>query len=508
MTQLLIMCAYLAVLVGLGFVTNRKFRGTARDYFAASHSIGSVVLLLSVFGATMTAFALIGSTSESYRSGIGVYGMLASWSGFVHTAVFFFVGLKLWAIGKRYGYLTQVQYFRDRFECNHIGLALFPFLVGLVIPYILTALISAEAVTTALTRGAFPEAFAETNGGVPPWLSGLVICLVVLAYIFFGGLRGAAWANALQTFVFIGTGIAAFYLISRELGGISAATQAVLASHPEKLMRQDSVLQSDFFFYCLIPLSVGTFPHVFQHWLTARSAETFKLTIVAHPIFILILWLPCVLLGVWATSAILPDGSLVIPLEHPPNTELAILVEKLTTPLVGAFLGAGILAAIMSSLDSQFLCLSSIFANDIVAHYWGEDRVDDKRRLFLGRVFVVAAAGVAYLLSLAEPRAVFQLGVWAFSGFTALFPLVVAALYWRGATTAGAYACILTSAAAWIFLFRESGYGADLAYRFYGLMPVVPIFAASIVALVGVSLATRAPSAATIDKFFPRRARE
>ncbi|MEZ5394954.1 MAG: hypothetical protein R2724_19310 [Bryobacterales bacterium] len=284
----------------------------------------------------------------------------------------------------------------------------------------------------------------------------------------------------------------------------SAATQAVLAAHPERLVRGDAVPQGLFFFYCLIPLSVGTFPHVFQHWLTARSAESFKLTVVAHPLFILIVWLPCILIGVWATSATMPDGSLVVPVDHAPNTELAIMVGKLTTPFVGGVLGAGILAAIMSSLDSQFLCLGSIFANDVVAHYWGRDAIDDARRLMLGRVFVVAVVAVTYLFSLAEPRAVFPLAVWAFSGFTALFPLVAAALYWRRTSTAGAYACIAVSAVVWIALFRESDYGANGAYTWQGLMPVVPMFVASTLALVAVSLVTPAPSDATVKKFFPR----
>ncbi|MEZ5364738.1 MAG: sodium:solute symporter family protein [Bryobacterales bacterium] len=504
MTQLLIMGAYLLLLLGLGLITNRLFRGTARDYFLASHSIGPVLLLMSIFGTTMTAFALVGSTGEAYKAGIGVYGMLASWSGFVHTAVFFFVGIKLWAIGRRYGYMTQIQYFRDRFESDNIGLALFPFLIGLTIPYLLTGLLGAQAVTMALTRGAFPEAFSATNGGVPPWLSGLVICGIVLTYVFFGGLRGAAWANTFQTAVFMITGVFAFYLIAEKLGGASAATQAVLAAHPERLVRGDAVPQGLFFFYCLIPLSVGTFPHVFQHWLTARSAESFKLTVVAHPLFILIVWLPCILIGVWATSATMPDGSLVVPVDHAPNTELAIMVGKLTTPFVGGVLGAGILAAIMSSLDSQFLCLGSIFANDVVAHYWGRDAIDDARRLMLGRVFVVAVVAVTYLFSLAEPRAVFPLAVWAFSGFTALFPLVAAALYWRRTSTAGAYACIAVSAVVWIALFRESDYGANGAYTWQGLMPVVPMFVASTLALVAVSLVTPAPSDATVKKFFPR----
>jgi SSS family solute:Na+ symporter len=502
MTQLAIMTAYLVLLVALGAVSNHFFRGTARDYFLASHSIGPVLLLMSIFGTTMTAFTLVGSSGEAFRAGIGVFGMLASWSGLVHSAVIFFIGIRLWAIGKRYGYVTQIQFFRDRFESDKLGLLLFPILVGLVIPYLLVGLLGARGVVRSLTAGAFPTLFASTGGAVPPWLSGLVICCVVLAYVFFGGLRGAAWANTFQTCVFMLSGLVAFTVISSKLGGLSAATQHVLEMRPERLTRGAAMSQLDFFTYGLIPLSIGMFPHVFQHWLTARSAKTFRLTVVAHPIFILIVWLPCVLIGVWATAALLPDGSPIVPPGSPPNTELALMVEKLTTPFLGGLLGAGILAAIMSSLDSQFLCLGSMFTNDVVIHYLGEDRFDDRRRIWIARTFVVAIVAVTYLLSLAEPRQVFPLGVWCFSGFSGLFPLVFASIYWRRATKAGAFAAVLTTAAVWLALFQQSGYGADPGYSFLGMMPVAAIFVCSVVTLVGVSLLTAAPSEKTLRKFF------
>ncbi|MDB4746506.1 sodium:solute symporter family protein, partial [Verrucomicrobia bacterium] len=58
MTPLIIVVLYLALLLGLGFLSSRKFRGTSRDFFVASHSVGPFLLLMSVFGTTMTAFAL------------------------------------------------------------------------------------------------------------------------------------------------------------------------------------------------------------------------------------------------------------------------------------------------------------------------------------------------------------------------------------------------------------------------------------------------------------------
>ena len=200
----------------------------------------------------------------------------------------------------------------------------------------------------------------------------------------------------------------------------------------------------------------------------------------------------------------MPDGSMVVPAGAPPNTELAIMVQKLTGPLLGGLLGAGILAAIMSSLDSQFLALGSMFTNDIVVHYFGEKRFNDRQRIWLARGFIVAIVAVTYLFSLAQPRHVFTLGIWCFSGFAALFPVVFASLYWRRVTKAGAIASVIVTAVVWLLLFREGGYGAERKFLFLGMMPVATIFVSSLVTLIGVSLLTKPPSEATLNKFLPR----
>jgi len=532
-----IISAYLLLLLGLGLLSNRAFRGTAADYFLASRGIGSFLLLMSLFGTTMTAFALVGSSGEAFKSGVGVYGKMASWGGIVHSACFFFVGIKLWAFGKRHGYVTQIQFFRDRFESDRLGLLLFPILVGLVIPYLLIGVIGAGTVILKITPGAFPQLFPDTGGAVPFWVGAAVICLVVLIYVFFGGVRGTAWANTFQTIVFIVLGVVTFSVVANRLGGIENATRMVQQHNPTRLKRgvteQDEqtyraavadyerdetvikpakprpITQLAFFSYLFIPLSVGMFPHLFQHWLTARSARTFRLAVVAHPLLILLVWIPCVLIGVWATSAIV-DGHPVIPpgLKNP-NAVLAIMVKNLASPLLGGLLTAGILAAIMSSLDSQFLCIGSIFTNDIAAHYVGHDRLSDRSKVILGRAFVVLIVLVTYLLGVkfARTRSVFTLGIWCFSGFAGLFPLVFAAIYWRRVTKAGAYACVLATAASWIWLFAQSDYGAHREFLFLGMMPVATIIATSTVALIGVSAATRPPSPETLDKFFSGRGR-
>ncbi len=494
LTPLLVVGGYLGLLLILGFVSTRFFRGTSNDYFVATRSIGPFMLLMSVFGTTMTAFALVGSTGKSYEFGVGVYGLMASTSGIVHSLVFFLVGIKLWAIGKRHNYVTQIQYFRGRFQSNALGYVLFPILVALIIPYLLIGLIGAGAVAKAVTRGMFPDTF--DGGAVPPWLTGLVVSGVVLFYVFLGGVRSAAWANTFQTCVFMVMGVVAFFLIANKLGGVQAASEQLLANAPEHAAREGMIGHWQFLSYAFIPLSVGMFPHLFQHWLTARSAKTFRLTTVAHPIFIMIVWAPCILIGVWAAGAGIevPTANAILP------KTVVTLVQQ---PVITGLLTAGILAAIMSSLDSQFVCLGTMFSNDVVLHLAGKDRFTDAQKLWLGRGFIVFVVAVTYVLSLLYPGNVFDLGVWSFSGFASLFPLVFAAVYWRRVTAAGALASVLVMAAVWIYFFW-SGLEAEGEYLVFGLMPVTFIFLASIATLVVVSLLTRPPNAEVVDRFFAK----
>ncbi|MEO9593516.1 sodium:solute symporter family protein, partial [Rhodopirellula bahusiensis] len=270
----------------------------------------------------------------------------------------------------------------------------------------------------------------------------------------------------------------------------------------------------------MIPLSVGMFPHLFQHWMTAKKASTFKLSVVCHPLFIMIVWVPCVLVGVWATGELMPTRP---PLPRLPggdivdaNKVLPFLVKTQTAPILGGFLAAGILAAIMSSLDSQFLCIGTMFNNDVVNHTFGEDRFTDKQQVLFTRLFIVAIVAITYLLSLGNVRSVFALGVWCFSGFSSLFPLVVAALYWRGLTASGAIAGILAAITSWSYLFYQGTLDPQGLSKYvlrlpiggesYEVMPVVAMVFSTLIAMVVVSLVTPKPPQETLAKFFPDQA--
>ncbi|WP_372895187.1 sodium:solute symporter family protein [Stieleria sp.] len=521
--QLIIILIYLGLLLLLGLSSSRLFKGTKEDYQVASHSIGPFLLLMSLFGTTMTAFALVGSSGEAFKEGIGVYGMLASSSGIIHSLCFFLIGVKVWKFARRHKYTTQIEFFRDRLESDFIGLLLFPILVGLVVPYLLIGVISSGTVIQSLTAGLAPnlemfQAYTPDgnpiialNGGVPPWLGSLVICVVVLVYVFFGGMRGTTWANTLQTIVFMILGVVTFYVIASRLGGqdgLMANLNALAESVPEEKITRMEMSKTKFFTYLLIPLSVGMFPHLFQHWMTAKSANTFKVPVICHPIFIMIVWVPCVLVGIWATGDLIPAKP---PLPSNPNTILPFLVKTQTGKVLGGLLAAGILAAIMSSLDSQFLCIGTIFTNDVLTHYKGKENVTDAQQVLYTRLFIIGIVAITYLLSLGNVKSVFAMGVWCFSGFSALFPIVFAALYWRGLSAAGAISGICAAIVSWSVLFyqaleqdalRTFVLKLPLGGEEYEIMPVVVMLASSLVTMIVVSLVTPKPSEKTLARFF------
>jgi SSS family solute:Na+ symporter len=324
--------------------------------------------------------------------------------------------------------------------------------------------------------------------------------------VFFGGMRGTAWANAFQTIVFMVLGVVTFVVLANKIGGGETLIESLRNASEgvaNRFKTRVEMSQTKFFTYMLIPLSVAMFPHLFQHWLTAKSAKSFKLSVVMHPIFIMIVWVPCVLIGVWATTQPIPAS-----IAGSANKVLPFLVQTQTTPLLGGLLTAGILAAIMSSLDSQFLCIGSMFTNDVVTHYLGKDRFSDKAQIWIARTFIILIVGVTYVLAQYE-LSVFVLGVWCFSGFAALFPIIFAALYWKRLTAAGAVSGILAAAGSWFVLFRDADYGFERNYSLtipftnQPIMPVVVMLLCALLAMVVTSFITKPPKPETLVKFFP-----
>lgn len=483
---LAIIAVYLAAVLVIGIFSHRFFRGTSEDYFVAARTLGPFILLISLFGANMTAFALLGASGEAYMEGIGVFALMASSSALVIPAVFFFVGTRVWALGKRRGYLTPVQLFRERWGSDALGLLIFFVQIALLVPYLLIGVMGGGVTLTQVT-----------DGQVPDWVGGLVICVVVLAYTTYGGMRGTIWVNVFQTAVLMTLGAIAFWVIVSKLGGLEAAMARVAASHPDMLVRGEHIQPWKLLTYTCIPLSVGMFPHMFVHWLTARSARSFRATLAFYPLCITIVWVPSVVLGVLARPDF-PDLNAAAA-----NSVLVKMIQLYAPGFLAGLLAAGVFAAIMNSFDSQVLSAGTMFTQDIVRHYGFHDRMSERQQILVGRLFIVGILIATYLLSLVMDRSIFKLGVWCFTGYAALFPVVVAALFWKRSTKWGAFASVLSVIVLWLYFVYVGWNSADYTIADSGIMPVGLMLVVSTLAMIVGSLLTRPQEQAVLEKLFP-----
>ena len=411
----------------LGYVGH--WRHTAADYFLASRTCGAFLLLMTIFGTTMTSFALVGSTGAASQRGIGIYGMMASWSGLIHSACFFLIGMKLWHLGKRFGYSTQIQFFRDRFQSPALAMILFPILVGLVIPYVLINILGSGATIEKVTAGTFPQWFAATAGGIPAWLGSAVVCLVVLIYVFGGGMRSLAFANGLHATVLVILGLTTLFLVVGKLGGPVAASERVAQVRPDLLVRGATAHAPahmghlEFLTYLFVPLSVGMFPHLFQHWMTARSAKTFRPVVLLHPLFIAIVWAPCMLMGIWAATAVI-NGHPGDSSRHPARRRAGDAGQEAHQPGGGRPVGRG------HRLGHH---VAGLAVPGPVQHVHARHPRATLRRAAhqrhaadLGRADAGAGGGGGGLRALAvcheAQGSIYPLGVWCFSGFRRVVP--------------------------------------------------------------------------------------
>jgi SSS family solute:Na+ symporter len=296
--------------------------------------------------------------------------------------------------------------------------------------------------------------------------------------------------------------------------------ESLLASpQTSPLLTRERVSPLFFFSYTFIPLSTIAFPHITIFCLTARRMAQFRRTVIFYPLCILAIWLPCVFLGVAANSlgevpriaqklearqalaaapASLPAGERADLRRRAAGDDVVpVLLERFAPLWLAGLLGAGIMAAVMAS-DSQILALSTMFTEDVFAYYGGKARFGEAVQVQTGRLFVVILTVAAYLIALRAPQGIFDLAVqYAFSGYAALSPLLVAALFWKRSTKWGALAVALWVAFAVIYTARMPG-----ALAWFGLMPVVPMTLIAAALMVVVSLLTRPPARDTLARYW------
>jgi SSS family solute:Na+ symporter len=468
------------IVLFIGFSSYRAGTSTPEDYFMGSRTFSTLTLIVSIYATNMTAFYMIGIPGMAYHKGIGVYGLVAFGTAIVTTALYYLVGYRAWLIGKAKGYMTQPEFYGKRWDSNAVSMVFFLLLTLFTVPYLAVSVMGGGLAVNLITRGT-----------VSYGAGAFFIIAVVVAYVIAGGMRGTAWVNAYQGFLFMIVGVAAFIFLGQKFGGFSEITSRVLAEKPALLMRTGNFTPKEMFSYLLIsPLAVIVFPHVFMKLLIAKQAVGMKRLSFWYPIIVFLSWPPVIFVGIW--------GALLYPgLAGKASDKILPLMFGQHLPALFSGLAlAGILAALTSSVDAMFLAISTMFTRDVLVKYFPCSL--EGKEVKTGRIFIVVLAIVVFIIALFRPSSIFTIATFAFTGYAVAAPAMIGGLMWKRANKYGAMASlVIPTLLVPVFEFTEM-----LKWCQFGFLYNVPILALSVSLLVTVSLLTPPPDRKATDDFF------
>jgi SSS family solute:Na+ symporter len=471
--------AYLVATLGIAYYAYRRSVKTSEDYFVASRSIGPVVLFLSLAGTNFSAFTFFGFAGAAYKFGLAYYGIMAFGTGIMALS-FFFLGRRIWRLGKKHGHITPPELIGHRFKSDSLQMIFLTVMVVFTLPYIATQAIGGGIALTQLTDGEVSYEFGA-----------VLVTMVIVAYVTIGGMRADAYTDVLQGVLMFVTLLAAVGIVSAGLGGFTEANTRLAEEFPELVSRPGG---KDYFtpqiwlsFMLLWLFCDPMFPQLFVKFYSARDEKSIRVSMMMYAPITAIIFLCPVLIGAW--------GNLQFPglTGSEPDQILPMMVSEFSPSWVLGLMLAGAFAALMSTADSQLLVLSSMLTRDVYKKWLKKD-ASQSHEFIVGKILVVCLALVSLAIALSSVETLFEtLTKTTFTGLAVLFPTTVAALYWERANKWGCMASIVAGEAVYAGLYFKV-LPASLSY---GFLPVVPVMIAAFAALVAVSLLTSPRRAAS-----------
>lgn len=471
---------YLIVILLVGLMARNEQSSSLEGYVAGDRSLGIFILFFIMGAEVFSAFAFLGGPGWTYGRGAPGFYILAYLG--LGLLPWWVLGPKAARLGRKYGYLTQADLLSDRFTSRWLSAIIAIVSVGAFIPYL-----------TIQITGAGILFEASTDGNVPFWLGSLAAFLIVTIYVYASGLRGIGWTNVIQgTIMIVVAWLIGLAVADRFYGGVGPMFREIQAEAPEFLTLPgvEGMGWAAFSSAILVSaIGLTMWPHLFMKSYSAESEKTIKKIIVIYPLYGYLL-VPIFIIG-FAGILVLQDN----PLDNPDNVlpELVVNLANFSPWLIGIML-SGAMAAAMSTGANLAHSASTVLVRDLVVAVFKQD-MPERRVVLLTRLSVIGISVLAYLLALGQFASLVQLLLGAYGAVVQLFPLIVAVFFWKRATTAGAYAGLISGSLVTIlFTFIITPTPLGIHAGIWGLL-VNTVF------LVGVSLATKPMAQEHVDKF-------
>ncbi|ALX50176.1 sodium/pantothenate symporter [Lentibacillus amyloliquefaciens] len=466
---------FLLIVFMIGIWSNRKMASSKSflsDYFLGSREFGGMVLAMTMVATYGSASSFLGGPGAAYSIGFG-WVLLAMTQVATGYFVLLVLGKKFAIVTRRYKAVTLIDFLKERYKSTPVVL-----LSALSIIIFLFSAMAAQWV-----GGAY---LIQSLTGLSYTAALFIFTLSVLIYVIIGGFRAVAITDTMQGVVmFLGTFVLLVAVIMAG-GGLSNIFSDLVAENPNFVTPygQDGQLSAAYIssYWILVGVGVIALPQVTVRAMSYRNTKSMHRAIMIGTVVVGFIMLNMHLIGVFARP-VLPGievADQVIPL---------IALDVLPSWLAGIVLAAP-LAAMMSTVDSLLLLVSSSVVKDVYINYFKpEASFKHVKKVSMGVTAVIGI--VAFLLSINPPELLIFLNLFAFGGLEAAFiwPIVLG-LYWKTANKSGAIASMITGIVSYIGIhFYNEAYG-DL----FGVHTVtVPVFL-SLLAFVVFSLIFREPA--------------
>ncbi len=487
---------YLALMIVIGVWYSKKNKNTD-DFYLGGRKLGPFVTAMSAEASDMSSWLLMGLPGVAYLTGIAD----AAW-----TAIGLAIGTYInWLIvakrirnySQKCNATTIPAFFSQRFRDNSKMLSVIAALVIIVffVPY------------TASGFAACGKLFNSLFG--VEYVTAMIVCAVIIViYTALGGFLAASTTDFIQSIVMtialvvvLGYGVSSaggfdnVFENAKALPGYLSFTQTydavANASAPYGTLKICSMLAWGLGYFGM--------PHILLRFMAIENPEKLKLSRRVATIWVVISLFVALLIGIIGLAMV--TNNAMAPLADPERiiVEISKLIagNGVILAFVAGIILAGILAATMSTADSQLLAASSSVSQNIVKEKLFP-KMSDKATMIIARVTLVIIAIIAAFLASNPDSNVFNIVSFAWAGFGAAFgPVVLAALFWKRTTKWGALAGMVSGGAIvfiWKYLIAPIG-------GMFGIYELLPAFIVACIFIVVVSLLTPAPEKEVTDEF-------
>jgi sodium/proline symporter len=466
---------YLLAMTTIGIVAWRRTR-TLTDFVLGGRGLGAVVTALSAGASGMSGWLLLALPGAFYLFGLNQLWMVIGLSigAYINWSV---VAPRLRHFTERANNaLTLSDYFEARFEDRSRALRLTCAVVILVFFTIYTA--------SGLVSGAvlFGAAF-----DVPYHQALWIGAAMIVSYTFLGGFLAVSWTDVVQGILMLIALIVVPVAVIQELGGWQTTTDMIGSRNPGHLSAFSdlSILST----VSLLAWGLGYFgqPHILARFMAMKSPGEMPIARAVG-----MWWMILSLYGAIISGFVAVAYFAQSPLSNP-ETAFIDLVRAAMAPWIAGIFLAAVLAAIMSTADSQLIVATSALTEDFYRAFFRKS-ASETELLWISRAGVLAIALIALFIASNPASRVLDIVAYAWAGFGAGFgPAIILSLTWRRMTRNGALAG-MGAGSLTVLLW------ANMTGGIFDVYEILPGFVTSVLAIVIISLFQSAPAGA--DKFF------